>query len=70
MSLLAAYMSSKHGEETLEEFLSTRVFSSVSRTTLEPDAEDAAEFDRYIRRYEALIEVERIAVEKLKEDLL
>ena len=70
MSLLAAYMSGKQGEETLEEFLNTRVFSSVPRTTLEPDAKDAAEFDRYIRRYEALIEVERIAVEKLKEDLL
>ncbi|MEI3348185.1 MAG: hypothetical protein V8R55_07265, partial [Dysosmobacter sp.] len=37
-------------------------------TTLAPDPADAAGFDRYIKRYHALLEVERRAVEMLKEE--
>ena len=68
MALLAAYMHTKEPGQTLEDYLHTRVFAGISGTTLAPDPADAAGFDRYIKRYHALLEVERRAVEMLKEE--
>lgn len=59
MALLAAYMHTKEPGQTLEDYLHTRVFAGISGTTLAPDPADAAGFDRYIKRYHALLEVER-----------
>ena len=68
LALLAAYMHTKEPGQTLEDYLHTRVFAGISGTTLAPDPADAAGFDRYIKRYHALLEVERRAVEMLKEE--
>ena len=65
-ALLAAYAMRKAEGETLEQFLNNRVFGQVSRTTLAPDEKDAEGFDRWIKGYRALLEVERAAVENMK----
>ncbi|MBD5161654.1 MAG: ATPase [Oscillibacter sp.] len=65
MALLAAYRLNRDEGESLEDFLSGRVFAGVSGSTVQPDAAAAAGFDAYIQRYSALLEVERTAVEKL-----
>ena len=65
MALLASYMLQKADGERLEDFLSDRVFAGVSGSTVNPDPGTAAAFGEYIRRYQALLEVEKLAVEKL-----
>ena len=65
MALLAAYRLNRNEGESLENFLSGRVFAGASGSTVQPDAASAAGFDAYIQRYTALLEVERAAVEKL-----
>ena len=65
MALLAAYMLHKAQGETLEDYLRTRVFAGVKGVTLAPEQADVDGFNTYIRRYRALLEVERAAVERL-----
>lgn len=65
MALLASYMINRDEGEKLESFLSDKVFANISGTVIKPDADTAAAFDDYIRRYKALLDVERIAAEKL-----
>ena len=64
MALLAAYMFTG-AEKPLEEFLSERVFASAQRSTLAPDPVDVEGFRRYRARFEALLEVEKAAVQAL-----
>ena len=63
MALLSAYMLRKASGESLESYLSNRVFAGVSGSTIAPDAADVAGFNRYIASYKALLDVERKAVE-------
>ena len=63
MALLAAYRQDKAEGESLEEYLSERVFAEVKGTTLQPDAADAAGFNHYLARYKNLLKVDRTAVE-------
>ena len=63
MALLAAYMLQKEDGQTLEDFLSRKVFADVTRTTLAPDAEDEIGFDRYLAQYRAALEAEKAAVQ-------
>ncbi len=65
MALLAAYRVWKEEGETLEDYLSKRVFAGVSGTAVRPDWETAAGFNAYMERYKALLDVERRAVEVL-----
>jgi len=65
MALLAAYMVNKAEGETLEEYLSNRVFAGVTGTTLAPEPADVEGFDAYIRRFRAMLAVERAAVENM-----
>ena len=65
MALLAAYTLQKSAGESLEDFLSSRVFAGASGSTVEPDSAAAAAFGTYIQRYKALLQVERAAVELL-----
>ncbi len=66
VALLAAYGVWRAPGETLERYLEQKVFSGMACETMEPDAADAAGFDAYMRRYEAGLDVERAAVEKLR----
>ena len=62
MALLAAYMLNKAEGETLEAYLNAHVFADAKGTTMQPDQSDVDGFNAYIRRYKALLEVERKAV--------
>ena len=63
MALLSAYKVTKDDGETLEDYLNNRVFADVSGSTLEPNPEDVAGFNSYMKKYRALLEVESKAVE-------
>ena len=65
MALLCAYMLQKAQGERLEDFLAQKVFAGVSGTTIRPDLATVEGFNTYIRRYQALLAVERCAVEQL-----
>ena len=62
MALLAAYMLNKAEGETLEAYLNAHVFADAKGTTMQPEQADVDGFNAYIRRYKALLEVERKAV--------
>ena len=65
MALLAAYLANKADGETLEDYLSNKVFANTVGTTLAPDPEDVRGFEAYMKQYRALLEVERVAIEKI-----
>ncbi|MDE6456681.1 MAG: ATPase, partial [Dysosmobacter sp.] len=65
MALLAAYMTQKAQGETLGDYLKNRVFAGASGSTVQPDGTLVEGFNTYIRRYKALLQVERVAVETL-----
>lgn len=65
MALLASFLLNKGEGETLEAFLSQKVFAGVSGSTIQPDPACVEGFDAYIQRYKALLEVERAAVNVL-----
>ena len=63
MALLSAYAVTKDEGETLEDYLNNRVFAGVSGSVLEPNPEDVAGFNSYIKKYRGLLEVERKAAQ-------
>ena len=65
IALLAAYAVQREADESLEAFLSNRVFSAYAVTRIEPDQADVAGFASYLTRYKKLLEVERAAVTHL-----
>lgn len=65
MALLATYMHKHSVGETLEAFLSDRVFADAKSTTIAPEQEDVDGFNSYISRYHQLLCVEKAAVAHL-----
>ena len=65
MALLASYLLDKAEGESLEDFLSNKVFAGVSGSAVRPDPAAADGFNTYIQRYKALLDVEKTAVEVL-----
>ncbi len=63
MALLAAYTCVKNQGETLESFLTDKVFAGSESTVITPDPDDAAGFGAYMESYRRLLEVERKATE-------
>lgn len=51
MALLASYMLQKADGESLEQYLSEKVFGGESGSVMEPDPADVAGFDAYIKAY-------------------
>jgi sugar (pentulose or hexulose) kinase len=66
IALLAAYMGKKESGETLEAYLSNRVFGANSGSRVEPDARDAEGFAAFMDRYKKGLAIERAAVENLR----
>ena len=62
MALLAAYMVQKQEGQTLEAYLNEQVFAGVERTTLAPNPEAEAGFDRYLAQYRSCLAAEKAAV--------
>lgn len=65
MALLVSYMINKAENESLEEYLRTRVFNKTKGITFNPVKEDIDGFNTYMEAYKALIEVERLAITRL-----
>ena len=63
MALLAAYMVHKETEESLEDYLSKRVFANADSTTLSPDCAGVEGFQNYLTRYKACIKAEIAAAD-------
>ncbi len=62
MALLAAYRLNRGPEERLEDYLAQKVFAETTGATIRPDPAVVEGFNAYIRRFQALLEVERTAV--------
>ena len=63
MALLAAFLLDE--SDSLEKFLSDKVFCGAKAVTLAPDADDVAGFDKYLEKYKRGLNVERAAVENM-----
>lgn len=66
IALLASYMKNKGAGETLDDYLTDKVFAGYEGVEIAPDAEDVKGFDEFIERYKAGLPIERAAVEFLK----
>ena len=65
MALLAAYRANKK-DETLEEYLNSRVFSDAAGSTVQPDEADAAGFDAYTARFIQCLPAQKAAAAEMK----
>lgn len=66
IAVLADYMKNKGQNETLEHYLSEKVFAGRMGECVLPNPEDVRGFDGYMQRYLQGLAVERAAVEALK----
>lgn len=66
MALLASYRMKKMDGESLEDYLSNRVFSEGQGKIVEPDPEGVKGFDQFITRYKEGLSIERAAVKYLR----
>jgi len=66
IALLAAYMFNRAESESLEAYLSDKVFAGENGTTIAPDQSDVDGFTAFMERYKKGLGIERAAVEGLK----
>lgn len=66
IALLAAYMLRKSAGETLEAYLSAKVFADAKALTLAPDQKDVDGFAAFMERYKKGLVIEKAAVEGLR----
>ena len=66
ISLLAAYMLNKAEDESLESYLSNKVFAGENGTTIAPDQGDVDGFTAFMERYKKGLVIERAAVDGLR----
>jgi sugar (pentulose or hexulose) kinase len=66
IALLASYMLRKKENESLEAYLSNKVFAGDNSTTIAPDQGDVNGFTAFMERYKEGIAIERAAVRALK----
>ena len=66
IALLAAYAANRGENETLEQFLDTKVFSGENASTVEPDEADVAGFNEFMKRYKSGLAIERAAVDSIR----
>ena len=66
IALLASYMLHKAGNESLEAYLSDKVFAVENGTTISPSQRDVDGFTTFMERYKRGLVIERSAVDGLK----
>lgn len=66
IALLADYMKQKQINETLEQYLSEKVFANSESVTIEPVEKDTKGFDQFIALYQKGLAIEKAAVESMK----
>lgn len=65
MALLASYLVNKEADESLEKYLTDKVFNNQNAHTLNPDSKGNETFEAFMKRYKEMLEVERLAVSKM-----
>ncbi|HOQ01401.1 MAG TPA: FGGY-family carbohydrate kinase [Acetivibrio clariflavus] len=65
IALLAAYMKKRDEEQTLDNYLSEKVFQRESVSKTEPNSKDREGFEAFMKRYSKGLAIERAAVEYL-----
>lgn len=65
IALLAAYAKNKKEEETLASYLNENVFAEAKSSTITPEADGTAEFEKFMLRYREGLAIEKAAVEHL-----
>ena len=65
IAVLSAYMLHRATNESLEAYLSDKVFAGEKGTTIAPDLRDVDGFAAFMERYKMGLVIERIAVETL-----
>lgn len=65
MAILASYMMNKDQEESLEDFLDSKVFEKVDGQEIYPDQFDVRGFESFIERYRQGLVIEQAAVDHL-----
>jgi len=66
IALLAAFMTNKTPDDTLDSFLNNNVFAGQLGSRMDPDPSDVQGFNAFMTRYTAGLPIERAAVEYLK----
>jgi sugar (pentulose or hexulose) kinase len=66
IALLASYMLNKSNNESLEAYLSDKVFAGENGTTVVPDQRDVEGFAAFMERYKKGLVIERAAVDALR----
>ena len=66
IALLASYLVNKADGESLDEWLSGKVFGGSEGTTLEPEAKDVEGYETFMKRYAEGLPIERAAINHLK----
>jgi sugar (pentulose or hexulose) kinase len=66
IALLASYMLHKTTNESLEAYLSDKVFAGENGTTIAPDLKDVDGFTMFMERYKKGLTIERAAVDGLR----
>lgn len=69
MAILAIFLleKEKDGKVTLDKFLDEKIFANMVGSTMEPDPEEVIGFERFMENYKKGIEIEKKAVEVLKD---
>lgn len=66
MALLASYLVNKESHESLEKFLSDKVFNNQNAYSLDPTVSGNENFEAFMKRYLNMLEVEKTAIQKMK----
>jgi len=66
ITLLASYMLNKAENETLENYLTQKVFAGEAGIKVKPDPKDVQGFEEFIKRYTKGLAIERAAVDSLR----
>lgn len=66
MALLASYSVNKASDESLEEYLADKVFSTQNASTVNPTAKGNETFESFMERYHDMLVVEKLAVKQMK----
>ncbi len=66
IALLASFMLNKADKESLEEYLTKKVFADQNGKTITPDAKDVEGFAIFMARYKNGLAIERVAIDSMK----
>jgi len=65
IAILANYLQHKENYNSFDHFLTEQVFIEEEMKTLKPTEEGVNQFTYYMEKYEAILDIESVAIEKL-----